>query len=68
LKCPDKNLIDGLHDMFEDSDRAKCPTCGAEDMELRRQEAFEHYITRMLMCRNCGRYAFEDKDLQEAPG
>jgi hypothetical protein len=44
----------------------KCP-CGSEDVELRRREAITHFVMEMHLCRNCGRYSFDERDLQEAP-
>ena len=48
----------------EGGEAMKC-ACGAET-ELKRQEAFAHYLMRMWLCPNCGRYDFDEKDLQEA--
>ena len=39
--------------------------CGAES-ELKKKEAFSHYLLRMWCCPHCGRYDFDEKDLQEA--
>ena len=49
MKCPDKDLTDGLHDMFEDVERNKCPKCGRE-MGIVKTHGQEFYYCTDVWC------------------
>ena len=80
MKCPDKDLTDGLHDMWEDLDKKErnstktiCPKCGSEmNPEDTCVGCRSRYRQSDLKCWNCtrtitpdGEHPSTDKDNYE---